>query len=294
MLKNANLFKDAADQIRTIVNAFADRRSNEYKTGEVVINGKKVSVRRNTDAVKAAYLRALNSIGVQVTLDEFNHLLFKEYNKTDANALMRYFQQDGEDHGVSMGVSISKMVLAIEQGGQNGELSRPVISGSFYEKVGAFRQLANGIWSYNQSTTELMTPAPGKNRYYAVANRNVQDIFIQDLNTPQGQMARDLLASPYHRGSIFLESLYNGDVYMVSHTDAGYESDNKSDFGSDFMQMTNSEDAVDKMTLLLDNYITPPTLSNKKTYQPIHVIDRKTGQVVPLPGVQYIANTQNV
>lgn len=294
MLKNANLFKDAANQIRTIVNAFADRRSNEYKTGEIVINGKKVSVRRNTDAVKAAYLRALNSIGVQVTLDEFNHLLFKEYNKTDANALMRYFQQDGEDHGVSMGVSISKMVLAIEQGGQNGELSRPVISGSFYEKVGAFRQLANGIWSYNQSTTELMTPAPGKNRYYAVANRNVQDIFIQDLNTPQGQMARDLLASPYHRGSIFLESLYNGDVYMVSHTNAGYESDNKSDFGSDFMQMTNSEDAVDKMTLLLDNYITPPTLSNKKTYQPIHVIDRKTGQVVPLPGVQYIANTQNV
>jgi uncharacterized protein (DUF1330 family) len=58
--------------------------------------------------------------------------------------------------------------------------------------------------------------------------------------------------------------------------------------------MTNSEDAISKITLVLDNYIVPPTLSNKKTYQPIQVIDSKTERPIPLPGTQYVANRVNI
>jgi uncharacterized protein (DUF1330 family) len=35
-------------------------------------------------------------------------------------------------------------------------------------------------------------------------------------------------------------------------------------------------------------------LSNKKTYQPIQVIDSKTERPIPLPGTQYVANRVNV
>jgi hypothetical protein len=82
-------------------------------------------------------------------------------------------------------------------------------------------------------------------------------------------MINDLLRSAYHAGSMYLPMLKNGQIVLSSFTDSGYESDNKSDYGSDFMQMTNSEDVINKMTMLLDGCIVPPTISNKKTYQPI-------------------------
>ena len=66
-----------------------------------------------------------------------------------------------------------------------------------------------------------------------------------------------------------IDALMRGDVYLRSNTNAGYVSDNKSDFGQDFMSITDPEDAISKMTLLIEGDITPPTLSNKKTYQPI-------------------------
>jgi hypothetical protein len=64
--------------------------------------------------------------------------LFHLYGKTDKNALMHYFQQDGEDYGQTKGVSIFKFVLAIEQGVTNGGyIANSVQSGSFYTNVGA-------------------------------------------------------------------------------------------------------------------------------------------------------------
>lgn len=295
VLKNKYLFATAAEDLKKIVDAYTDRRSEGWRTGEVQIQGRVIKINKNPEKVKAEYLRILSSVGIQVTREQFDHLLYKQFGKTDANALRKYFQQDGEDFGRSKGVSIKKLILAIQQGANDkGQLSRTVISGSFFNKVGAVIQLADAIWSYNQSQSELMQTAPGKNKYYAVANRNAQDLMIQDLNKPDGKMANDLMRVSYHAASIFLPRLLKGEIYLKSCTDAGYESDNKSDYGSDFMQMTNSEDAISKITLVLDNYIVPPTLSNKKTYQPIQVIDSKTERPIPLPGTQYVANRVNV
>lgn len=292
--KNANLFKNVAAGVRKLVNAYSDRRSEEYKSGTVVINGKQILVNRNPEAVKEAYIQLLNQIGIAINADEFNHLLMQLYNKTDANALRRYFQQDGEDSVQSQGVSISRFILAIEQGvDEHGRLTRIVTSGSFYSRIGAVTQLADAIWSYNQSLSDLMTTAPGKNKYYQVANRNAQDLMLQELNTPNSDMLNDLYKSAYHRGSILIDALRDGDIVLESYTHAGYESDNKSDFGSDFMQITNSEDIIAKITPLLEGNIVPPTLSNKKTYQPIRIIDTETGKPIHLPGIEYIANKNN-
>jgi hypothetical protein len=82
-------------------------------------------------------------------------------------------------------------------------------------------------------------------------------------------MLKDFYSSPYHRGSIYIDALMNGSIYLRSNTSAGYISDNKSDFGADFMAITDPEDVISKITLLVEGDITPPTLSNKKTYQPI-------------------------
>lgn len=294
VLRNSNLFADAASDLRKIVESYTDRHSAGYKNGEITIKGRVVKVNKEPEKVKAEYLRLLSSIGVLVTREQFDHLLFKQFGKTDINALRKYFQQDGEDFGRSKGVSLFKLILAIEQGAKDGKLSRTIISGSFYNRTGALIQLADAIWSFNQSESELMQTAPGKNKYYAVANRNAQDLMIQELNIPGGKMASDLLMSAYHNGSFLLPRLLNGEVYLVSCTNAGYESDNRSDFGSDFMQITNSEDVISKITWLLDGYIVPPTLSNKKTYQPIQIIDATTKMPVPLPGIQYIVNKTNV
>jgi hypothetical protein len=89
-------------------------------------------------------------------------------------------------------------------------------------------------------------------------------------------MIRDLMSSPYHQGSMFLQDLAEGKIELRSGTHAGYKSDNKSDFGADFMKITNAEDITSKITLLIEGDIVPPTLSNKKTYQPISVFDKRT------------------
>lgn len=291
---NKDLFKNVAKELRIIVDSYSNRRSQGWITGEIILGGKKVLINKDPEAVKAYYLKLLNTIGIVITAKEFNHLLFELFGKTDVHALRRYFQQDGEDFGSTKGTSISKMILAIEQGiRDNGEYSRTVVSGSLYTKVGAITQLADGIWSYRQTTRDLMTRAPGKNRYYQVANRNAQDIFMQDLNTPDSKMLKDFYSSPYHRASIFIDGLIAGKIFLRSNTSAGYVSDNKSDYGSDFMGITNPEDIVSKITLLLEGDITPPTLSNKKTYQPIQIIDATTNRQTQLPGIKYIANREN-
>lgn len=148
---NANLFRDVAANIKKLLDAYTVRRSEGWVTGRVTIDGKVLEINRDPESVKAEYLRQLNKIGITVTKDQFDHLLFMLFGKTDANALRRYFQQDGEDFGSTKGVSILKFILAIEQGiRQNGELNRTVASGTFYSNIGAVTQLADAIFSYNQ------------------------------------------------------------------------------------------------------------------------------------------------
>lgn len=293
---NVNLFKDAAFDLSAIVEGYTNRRSTGWTTGIVTLKGgKKINIHKDPEKVKSEYIRILNSIGIRVDSTEFNHLLVSLFNKSDSNALMHYFQQDGEDFGRTKGVSIKKFVLAIQQGiSENGEYSPIITSGSFYSNTGAVIQLADGVFSYYQSVSDLMQQAPGKNKYYAIANRNVQDIFIQDLNDPDSQMIRDLMSSPYHQGSMFLQDLAEGKIELRSGTHAGYKSDNKGDFGADFMKITNAEDITSKMTLLIEGDIVPPTLSNKKTYQPISVFDKRTHKQITLPGIKYTQNTQNI
>jgi hypothetical protein len=116
---------------------------------------------------------------------------------------------------------------------------------------------------------------------------------MQDLNNPESKMLKDFYSSPYHRGSIYIEGLMNGSIYLRSNTNAGYVSDNKSDFGADFMSITDPEDAISKITLLLEGDITPPTLSNKKTYKPIQIVSTDNNRQLQLPGIRYIQNQNN-
>jgi hypothetical protein len=147
---------------------------------------------------------------------------------------------------------------------------------------------------YTQQKSDLMQRAPGKNKYYQIGNRNAQDAFMQDLNNKDSNYLRDLYSNAYHRGSLYIKDLIDGKIMLKSGMHAGYKSDNKEDFGSDFLAMTDPEDVIAKIKLLQEGYIIPPTLSSKKTYSPIQILDTKNQRPVLLPGMQFVANTENV
>jgi hypothetical protein len=74
----------------------------------------------------------------------------------------------------------------------------------------------------------------------------------------------------------------------------GYRSDARSDRGSDYMQINDSEDFVQKISYLMDNMLPFMTMSDKKTYGTISLINNQTGVRKQLAGIKYIANQTNI
>jgi hypothetical protein len=55
------------------------------------------------------------------------------------------------------------------------------------------------------------------------------------------------------------------------------------------MQISDPVDLISKITLLENNYMIFPIMSNKKTYGEVYLVD-KNGQRKQLPGIEFVSN----
>lgn len=282
-----------ADNFKTLMDAYTGSRNSRARY--VKLDGNTYDLYYGNEDVKKFVVSQFNKLGISIDMNVFNMLLRKiSYGKTDINAMRTYFSQAGQDFGATRGVSMFTFIESIRQGvNEDGQLSNTFISGYFYTKTGLITQLADAKYEYNQRYNQTMLSIPGDNKMYSISNKNPINRFCEDLNTPNSRMVRDLLQSRYHSGSEFLQMLNTGGWHLEFNPAVGYRSDARSDRGSDYMQINDSEDFVQKISYLMDNMLPYMTMSDKKTYGTISLINNQTGVRKQLAGIKYIANQTN-
>ena len=82
-------------------------------------------------------------------------------------------------------------------------------------------------------------------------------------------LVEDLMNVPYQSASTLLQQVQNG-AKLRAQTFVNFRTNNQGDIGSDYHQITDTEDYLAKMTLIFNNRLIFPTIADKKTY---HVIE---------------------
>ena len=138
----------------------------------------------------------------------------------------------------------------------------------FYNSSGFVKELAKAFIQFHSNSDNLMEYGAGNNLLYASSQNNFSTDTVDELNTDPN-LVEDLMNVPYQSASMLLQQVQNG-AKLRAQTFVNFRTNNQGDIGSDYHQITDTEDYLAKMTLVLNNRLIFPTIADKKTY---HVIE---------------------
>ena len=298
--KDPNLFNRAHEFFATVVNAFVNPKGPTSRTGNFVYNGHQYNVYTNTDVIKRMIVQTFNSIGVSIDKKTFDHMLFSTFGDTGYHGLVRYFSQNGDISRNVKGVNMELFLKSIVNCQKDGIFQPSLESGAFFMKNGVITQLADAKYSYNTVHKQLMVNAPGNNKYYVMSEKNSITFMTELLSDKDGKTVQDFVNCPYYtyvdpitgvsESTFVLENVLSGEYQLMFDNFVGFKNEDlRGDAGSDYMQISDPVDLISKITLLEDNYMIFPVMSNKKTYGAIYLVD-KNGARKQLPGIEFVSN----
>ena len=138
----------------------------------------------------------------------------------------------------------------------------------FYNSSGFVKELAKAFIQFHSNSDNLMEYGAGNNLLYASSQNNFSTDTVDELNTDPN-LVEDLMNVPYQSASTLLQQVQNG-AKLRAQTFVNFRTNNQGDIGSDYHQITDTEDYLAKMTLIFNNRLIFPTIADKKTY---HVIE---------------------
>lgn len=268
---------------------------------KLIVNGKPsyYDDPKNTDqiyTVKTKIVEALNMIGINMNIQEFDYMLRHKYGTSDFTALGKMFNSTDKSD------SMTSFFYLLENISNNGRIRETFyVSGKkvsverSYEKVAFIRELAQWKYQYRHAHDQLTVLATGNNKFYEISDNNyITDVVrfcnkrteeFEEIKSDRYNYFEDvdhvdnLGKNPVY-GSIILKELsLNPDATITFRNYIGLKTDKYNDDGSDYFEITEREDYVSKATILEKGGIILPTLSDKKTYGYIHGIK--------LPGLDY-------
>lgn len=255
---------------------------------------------KQLNKVKIAIVDALNAIGINIHLDEFNYMLQHKYGSTDADALRQMiFSTDSRDsigtflyflNTISNGESLN-----IAQDGTTALKSgKRVPFEHIYENLAFVKELGNWKYLYRHSHDELTVLATSNKRFYQMSDNDLFSDTLRALNK-RGKWYDELKQDKYNYfvssekdangeyqtyGSYVLQQLTeNPDLMLQLRHLIGFKTDQIGDEGQDYFEISKREDYLSKVQILESGGIISLTLSDKKKYLYI------TG--VELPGIDY-------
>lgn len=113
-----------------------------------------------------------------------------------------------------------------------------------------------------------MAIGAGNNLLYASSQNNFSTDTVDELNN-NPELIEQLENIPYTQASLLIKQAKAGNKFRAQ-TFVNFRTNNPNDVGNDYHQITDTEDYLSKMTLILNNRLIFPTVADKKTY---HVID---------------------
>ena len=255
----------------TVYNAVTNNRNLITKKGSYDLHEIK-----NMRMVKEYFVDMLNAAGITIdygTLDEMiNRPTYQGGTEYDRFARFFVFSTDYFGGVPALMKRFETLRDALKKnpyGLQTININEQDVNiTQFYNSSGFVKELAKAFIQFHSNSDNLMEYGAGNNLLYASSQNNFSTDTVDELNTDPN-LVEDLMNVPYQSASMLLQQIQNG-AKLRAQTFVNFRTNNQGDIGSDYHQITDTEDYLAKMTLILNNRLIFPTIADKKTY---HVIE---------------------
>lgn len=226
----------------------------------------------------------LNKIGIQIDSDTINYMLINKYGEFSADS---FRQMLNETTLVSLSKFLNLLDSVIGNAGQiNVDLDTLYNKDSFVNELAKYQSMNNKV------KNEMMNLLTNNNKAYTQGENNtVSDILadIQDGN-PNNQAKQRIQNFCYNKHSIVLRRIAQNEgnkmAKILMNNYAGFKTDQNDDYGSDYNQVSEVEDYMSKITMLISGGLIYPTMSDKKTYMYLQASDQAINGFL-IPGIDY-------
>lgn len=226
----------------------------------------------------------LNKIGIQIDSDTINYMLINKYGEFSADSFRQMLNE-------TVLVSLSKFLNLLDSViGNAGQVN--VNLDTLYNKDSFVNELAKYQSMNNKVKNEMMNLLTNNNKAYTQGENNtVSDILadIQDEN-PNNEVKQRIQNFCYNKHSIVLRRIAQNDgnkmAKILMNNYAGFKTDQNDDYGSDYNQVSEVEDYMSKVTMLISGGLIYPTMSDKKTYMYLQASDQAINGFL-IPGIDY-------
>lgn len=243
--------------------------------------------KKGTDIKSGAALEQLkqftsdlfNSIGILIDKGTIEQLLDRtEYGNSEEltyNKLRKLYNSSIFFGGLPNLVDLLKAVMTQEKNGvinmfeHNNKEIRPI---NIFTNNGFVKELAKAYVEYHANSEELRSLGAQGNLYYPISQNNFASDRVNELNNDQ-ELVNNLRKVKYNNGSRILEQLLNPDTKLALETFVNFRTSDNNDQGRDYFDITDKEDYISKMSMILSDRILFPTIADKKTYHTIKGIN---------------------
>ena len=226
----------------------------------------------------------LNKIGIQIDNDTINYMLINKYGEFSADSFRQMLNE-------TVLVSLSKFLNLLDSViGNAGQVE--VQLDTLYNKDSFVNELAKYQSMNNKVKNEMMNLLTNNNKAYTQGENNtVSDILadIQDEN-PNNEAKQRIQNFCYNKHSIVIRRIAQNEgnkmAKILMNNYAGFKTDQNDDYGSDYNQVSNIEDYMSKVTMIISGGMIFPTMSDKKTYMYLQASDQAINGFL-IPGIDY-------
>lgn len=244
----------------------------------------------------------LNAVGINITRPVFDWILFNKYGSVDYKALNQMLSSTNIED------SPTSFLQFLRDISKNGKLnvddnmayslrgSGKVRLETIYDRFAFTKNLATWVYNYRHNSDQLTVLGTGKNKFYLMSDNNYMSDVVHDLNMRNSDFVEltdgrdpfiyrkledDAFGGKHFIGSYVLDQLSNNPNLRIGlHNFIGFRTDNKDDIGSDYFDISHTEDCISKLCILESGGIIMPTLSDKKSWTFVSGIK--------LPGIDYL------
>lgn len=244
----------------------------------------------------------LNAVGINITRPVFDWILFNKYGSVNYKALNQMLSSTNIED------SPTSFLQFLRDISKNGKLnvddnmayslrgSGKVRLETIYDRFAFTKNLATWVYNYRHNSDQLTVLGTGKNKFYLMSDNNYMSDVVHDLNMRNSdfieltdgrdpfiyrKLEDDAFGGKHFIGSYVLDQLSNNPNLRIGlHNFIGFRTDNKDDIGSDYFNISHTEDCISKLCILESGGIIMPTLSDKKSWTFVSGIK--------LPGIDYL------
>lgn len=244
----------------------------------------------------------LNAVGINITRPVFDWILFNKYGSVNYKALNQMLSSTNIEDSPTSFLNFLRDIS------KNGQLnvddnvayhlkgSGRVRLETIYDRFAFTKNLATWVYNYRHNSDQFTVLGTGKNKFYLMSDNNYMSDVVHDLNMRNSDFVEltdgrdpfiyrkledDAFGGKHFIGSYVLDQLANNPNLRIGlHNFIGFRTDNKDDIGSDYFEISHTEDCISKLCILESGGIIMPTLSDKKSWTFVSGIK--------LPGIDYL------